>query len=169
MTRAFGCAGERRRAETNRKTSVDEVAAWPWDADCKAMNRTPLKYTKLSDAADKTGDERYRGGAVGIWYARASVHRDLYEGYARAKARGYDITRKTLEKTHVYLGSIEADEPYTAYALMDAHRWSPNGEANDWLTAFELNHTSMVVGDVLDFHGKLLFLEFEGFTELGDG
>jgi hypothetical protein len=129
-------------------------------------NWHPRKYERLSDAVQKTGDERYQGGSVGIWYARTPVRVDLSAGLAVALKRGYDITRKTLSVTHVHLGDIEAEDAEMAFALMSGNYWSPHGEANDWLKSLDLDHTSMIVGDVVDFRGKLLFVEFEGFTEI---
>lgn len=126
----------------------------------------PRKYERLADATEKTHDERYQGGSVGVWYARAAVHRDLYAGLAAARKCGHHITRATLAQTHVHLGNIEAEDSDTAFAMMSGDYWSPKGEANEWLVSLDVDHTSMVVGDVLDFRGKLLFVELEGFVEV---
>lgn len=134
----------------------------------REKDRHPRKYERLSDAAQKTGDERYQGGSVGIWYARTPVRADLSTSLTAARKYGHEITRKTLSVTHVHLGNIEAEDEEVAFALMSGNYWSPNGEANDWLDSLGLDHTSMIVGDVVDFRGKLLFVEFEGFAELGD-
>lgn len=123
-------------------------------------------YKRLADAAEKTRDERYQGGSVGVWYARAAVHGDLYAGLSAARKCGHHITRATLAQTHVHLGNIEAEDPDMAFAMMSGDHWSPKSEANEWLVSLDVDHTSMVVGDVLDFRGKLLFVEFEGFVEL---
>lgn len=131
------------------------------------MNRN--SYKRLDDAVKKTRDERFGNGSVGIWYARASVSRDLYDGLACAQERGYSITRQTITTTHVHLGNIEADDAEMAFALMTGDYWNPNGEANAWLVSLGLDHTSMMVGDVIDFRGKLLFVEFEGFADLDGG
>lgn len=133
------------------------------------MTRNARTYTQLSDAADMTGDKRYRGGSVGIWYARTPVRVDLSVSLAVARKLGHDITRKTISVTHEHLGNIEAEDAEMAFALMRGDYWSPRGEANDWLASLGLDHTSMIVGDVVDFRGKLLFVEFEGFSEIGDG
>lgn len=126
----------------------------------------PRVYQRLADAADRLGDERYRDGRMGIWYARAEVHRDFYGGLAAAQKQGYSITRETLGKTHVHLGNIEADDEETAFALMQGDYWSPAGAANQWLRSIGLDHTSMFVGDVIDINGQLLFVEVEGFSML---
>lgn len=123
-------------------------------------------YQRLADAADRLGDERFRDGRVGIWYARAEVRRDFYCGLAAAKERGYNITRETLSATHVHLGNIDTEDAEMAFALMQGDYWSPVGTANEWLRSLGLDHTSMFVGDVIDINGQLLFVEVEGFSAL---
>jgi hypothetical protein len=132
------------------------------------MRWLPRKYTCLADAAQKTGDERYRGGSVGIWYARPAYFRDLILGCASARKQGVHVTRATLATTHVFLGNIEADDPQMAIGLMLGDYWSPHGEAKEWLESIGASHTSMCSGDVIDFRGRLLFVDVEGFTELED-
>lgn len=126
----------------------------------------PRVYQRLADAADRLGDDRYRDGKFGIWFARAEVHRDFYAGLATAQKLGYTITRETLDRTHVYLGNIEAEDEEMAFALMQGDFWSPRGIANEWLRSLGVDHTSMFVGDVIDFNGQLLFVEVEGFSTI---
>lgn len=107
---------------------------------------------------------RRRGGHLA--YARAGV--DLLPSLADARRRGLDVTREGLERTHVHLGTIAAKDPDEAFALMkDAERWAPREVANDWLASLGAGpRASMFVGDVIEFEGKLLFVEVFGFTEI---
>lgn len=126
----------------------------------------PTVYERLADAADKLRDDRFRGGPVAIWYARPAAQRDFYSGLAFAKESGHDLTRETLGKTHVHLGNIEADDAEMAYAMMQGDYWSPGAAAKQWLISLGLDHTSMFLGDVIDFKEQLLFVEVEGFSVL---
>lgn len=126
-------------------------------------------YKSLADAAIATGDQRYAGGSVGIWYARG-VH--LFDHIVKAKPQGrlgvdiLQLTRANLGATHCHLGNIEADHPQLAFQLMDAERWSPKNQANALIEALAVGHTSMLAGDVIDFRGELLLVEYNGFSRL---
>lgn len=126
-----------------------------------------VDYKNFADAAENTKVEAFRGGSIGIWFARRKFKKKLRSGLARARHLGLDVTRATLEKTHAHLGNIEAADPETVLQLLDAELWNPNGEAIDWLDSLGVDHTSISCGDVIDFRGRLLFVDLNsGFSEL---
>jgi len=130
------------------------------------MKRT---YSSLEDAAVATRDERYGRGSVGIWYARGV---ELFGRIAAAAPQGrkgidlVKLARATLPDTHIHLGNIEANDPQTAFQLMDAERWAPGNAARQWIESLGVGHTSMTAGDVIDFRGELLLVELDGFSRI---
>lgn len=126
-------------------------------------------YSSLADAAITTKDERYAGGSVGIWYARGV---ELFGRIVAAEPQGrkgldiVKLARTNLSETHCHLGSIEANDPPTAFRMMDAERWAPGTVANKWIESLGVGHTSMTAGDVLDFRGELLLVELDGFSRI---
>lgn len=130
------------------------------------MKRT---YSSLEDAAITTRDERYGRGSVGIWYARGVELLGRLVAAAPQGRKGIDIvtlSRATLPNTHCHLGNIEANDPQTAFQLMDAERWAPGTTACQWIESLGVDHTSMMAGDVIDFHGELLLVELDGFSRI---
>ena len=47
------------------------------------------------------------------------------------------------------VSTIYADSLDDAYFQMQAENWSPKGEAGDLIRSLGLNHTSMMVGDII--------------------
>lgn len=94
-------------------------------------------------------------GPVKIWYAHLPTF--------------YEAKRTTLAQTHVLLGSVCCQDPETLFQTLQAEYWSPQGEARPLLEKLGLFHTSMSVGDCIEYpDGRVLMVSFIGFKELED-
>ena len=54
-----------------------------------------------------------------------------------------------LDKTHIHLRNVIANDVEQVWSEQQAERWSPNGEARSLIREKGLEHTSMSVGDVV--------------------
>jgi hypothetical protein len=101
-------------------------------------------YTKLEDSPIL---ER---GDVEIWYSKTLFG-------------GEEADPSDLEKTHVKLGAIKAQDAEDAWRKMQGEFWSPNGEARDLILGSGLCHTSMSVGDIIVIDGVKMKVSMLGF------
>lgn len=73
-----------------------------------------------------------------------------------------------LDRTHTFLRSVEAGNLEEVFVACQGEIWSPQGEANGFIRARGLAHTSMSVGDVVeDENGVFHAVAGMGFKELG--
>ena len=84
-----------------------------------------------------------------IWYMKPSFFRGIV---------GSSPDPDHLSATHVHLKDIEADNQEDAMSRMRAKNWSPDGEALDLLQSKGLQHTTMMIGDVLVDEGNAIYL-----------
>lgn len=105
-------------------------------------------YGKLSDAIDVTGDHRYYGSRYDVYYGNTQWMRDaLFMDEEGAKT---PQNLEELEKTHVKIGTVDADSFEDVFVMMQGEVWSPEGEARGLIEeAEDVWHTSMSVGDVI--------------------
>ncbi len=54
-----------------------------------------------------------------------------------------------LPLTHTFVRALQATDLGDVYVQMQAHRWSPNGEARFLIEGLGLHHTSLSIGDVV--------------------
>lgn len=98
-----------------------------------------------------------------IWYMRPDWFRDGIMGELP------DVNN--LEKTHIFLKSVEVPEGPGAleivYRAMQGESWSPNGEARPLIEEKGLGHTSMSVGDVAVQDGRAYLVRAFGFDDIG--
>jgi hypothetical protein len=91
-----------------------------------------------------------------VWYMRPDF---FQRGIAGAMPQ-----RQNLEATHVLVKTVEANGLNAAFDHMQAHNWSPYGEARGLIEDKGLAHTSMSVGDVLiDDVGNVHVVSHLGF------
>jgi hypothetical protein len=124
-----------------------------------------------------------------IWYARPLHGINMRMGYdwlEEQSNKGYVApldyggqkvvipTFATLHRTHTLLGVVGTTDMDAIYCMMQGGCWSPQGQASDLITALDLEHTSMSVGDIIVFntthsnlHPFTLFMvDNRGFKEL---
>lgn len=124
-----------------------------------------MKYMSLNDAAGHVGDKRLVRGPTRIWYVRPEHRRDYSGGYEWLKRQGIPVPdAKTIGQTHVKLGSIDSENLHEIYQLMQGEHWSPGGEANDLLTYLGLDHTSMMIGDIIQLPDGSLHMVDRAFN-----
>jgi len=73
---------------------------------------------------------------------------------------------ETLNRTHVFLKSIEAENLEAVFTAMQGEVWSPNGEARSFILGKGLGHTSMCVGDVVATGDRFYAVAMFGFKQL---
>jgi len=109
---------------------------------------TDYRFTMYETIAESNFLEE---GEVQVWYQ---------------KDWGETADPNNLEKTHVLMGSIRADDEEEVYLKMQGENWSPMGEARTLVRAKGVHHTSMMVGDIMVINGKTLVVAILGFQEL---
>jgi hypothetical protein len=78
-----------------------------------------------------------------------------------------DYTRTTINsQTHALLKEIKAENLDDAYDQMQGENWSPRGEARELIVSKGLDHTSMMVEDIIRDGKKFFIVENSGFREL---
>jgi hypothetical protein len=105
-------------------------------------------------------------GETQIWYAKPESVPNTIFGPQWLRASGIEITAKTLQNTHVLLGSVSDTSLESIFHRMQAEIWSPEGEARSLIQKKGLAHTSMSVGDVIVSNGKAHMVDQVGFVEL---
>jgi len=117
---------------------------------------------------------------IKIWYMNKKGWRlfggNLSEMTLQRKNQTHPLLRPTvatLEDTHTLLMTLErAEIPRVrkeheslddVFAWMQGENWSPNGEARPLIAAKGLFHTSMSVGDVMDYGGEYYMVAPLGF------
>lgn len=132
-------------------------------------------YTNLNDAAKVS--HLLSNGKVSIWYYKDENSRDACMGREFCDKHGFfQIDPKNLAATHVNLGCIRAtvvDDGVTEevdleeiFSLMQGETWSPQGEARNMLRAIGISHTSMSMGDIIEFNGDVFIVDNYGFVKL---
>jgi len=105
-------------------------------------------------------------GRTEIWYQNDRFARDGMMGMNWLRKQGLVPDPKVLKKTHVLLGSIKEANLNKIFAMMQGERWSPGGEARDFIRKSGAHHTSMSVGDVIKIGNKAWIVDSFGFEPL---
>ena len=97
-------------------------------------------------------------GPVKVWYSKELMHPFDIE-------KGWSINSpEELKKTHILLGSIKGTDPDTIYDVLQGENWSPDGQARELIRNLDLEHTSMSIGDCIEYpDGKVLMVGGIGF------
>jgi len=76
--------------------------------------------------------------------------------------------KNDVQNTHSLIGFINAENLEDAFYQMQGEIWSPNGEARNLIRNLGLNHTSMMIGDVISIPdtGEMWVVAWEGFDKL---
>lgn len=123
------------------------------------------QYQSLSDAAAVTGDARYQGEGLSIWYMRPEHRIEASNGFQFMKERGYAPTPRTLGELYVKLGEIDrsaVNSPVGVFGLMQGEVWSPTGNARTLIGELGLAHTSMSQGDMYEIDGVFFMIDRYG-------
>lgn len=80
----------------------------------------------------------------------------------------HELTEERIKRTHVLVQEIEADNIEDAYWKMQGENWSPNGEARPLITRLGLHHTSMSVGDVIEYQNQFWQVDYSGWNPVLD-
>lgn len=108
-----------------------------------------------------------------IYYSKPEMIRDLMMGlkfiqkyqpelYAKLKAHDLKDTHQLVALYPMH----ENERLDNLFAYYQAEEWSPNGEAKELIIALGLNHTSMSVGDIIEYSGRFYFCDVDEWTEL---
>jgi hypothetical protein len=132
------------------------------------MAAAAAMYRDLADAAIATGDERYAGSGTEVWFMKPEVFRDYIMGPEFLREMGEELpTARTIARTHVMVGEVGERNPERVFTMMQGEKWSPRGEARQFIQRLGLRHTSMSVGDCVKIGSKLLMASGLGFEKLG--
>jgi hypothetical protein len=102
-----------------------------------------------------------------IWYMRPEFFSDGIMGFDHLKKHGIVPDPKNLNKTHILLKIIVANDLEDAYSSMQGENWSSNGEARDLILSRGLRHISMCVGDIAVYEtGIVWMVDIFGFKEI---
>lgn len=99
--------------------------------------------------------DKYPSGETQIWYAKDP----------RA-ARMEKPDASELEKNYVMVGTVQPDDLEYVFDMMQGDKWSPRGEARNFIKKLGLTHTSMMVGDVIVADGVAYYVAPMGFKRL---
>ena len=131
-------------------------------------------YTNLNDAATQPGFQGvFAPGKTKIWYVAPEHSRDALMGHRFCTKHDlFKVDLADLTKTHILLGSIRTpaqriDDVECIFSFMQGETWSPNGEARNFIQALGLHHTSMSVGDIIEYENKFYMVDSFGFVNLG--
>jgi hypothetical protein len=128
-----------------------------------------MGYKNLKDAAEVTGDDRYGDGRTMVWYQKPGMSRDFGMGWKFLQKHDLPTPDpKNLQKTHVFLGFVDEKNLDKVFHMMQGMFWSPRGEANSFIRSKKLDHTSMMVGDVIQIGSTMYFVDRLGFEKLAD-
>jgi hypothetical protein len=116
-------------------------------------------YDSLNDAA--LIHRILKLGATSIWYHKPDVARDICFGLKYCQINNIKI--------HILLGRIDSKNPDEIFIALQSEEYSPEGQARRLIKNLELTHTSMSVGDIIEFDGKYMFCDNLGWTELKIG
>jgi hypothetical protein len=116
----------------------------------------------------KSLEDVYPAGPTEIWFWKQDNGRDFMMGMKWLSERGVEVTKATLQDTHVKIGTIAETDPEKVYGMMQGENWSPEGEARELISKSGSGHTSMSVGDVLVIGGKLQMVDRFGFVNPED-
>jgi len=120
-------------------------------------------FTKLSDFAIFNQPGLQEGGTE-IWYSKPT--RGQFDSYEFREKLGTVPDPKDLSATHVLLGKVKETNLNRLFDTMQGENWSPEGEANSFIRAKGLHHTSMSIGDIVKIGNKVYFCDTYGFKEL---
>jgi len=107
----------------------------------------------------------YTLGPTRIWYMRPEFFREGMMGVKWMQDHGTMPSSTALEKTHVCIGEIAETDLETIFVMMQGENWSPRGQANYYIRARGLQHTSMSMGDVIELGGRFFIVDSTGFVE----
>jgi hypothetical protein len=126
-------------------------------------------YRTIADATEVTGDPRYGGRGAKIWYYKRDYSRDITMGHDWLSINMPELIPSSLQdlkETHVLLGEVGEGNPDEVFQMMQGTIWSPRGQANSLIRSKKLNHTSMNVGDVIQFGNQLYMVDQVGFERV---
>lgn len=126
-------------------------------------------YRTLADAAEVTGDPRYGGRGAKVWYYKREYSRDITMGHDWLSKNMPELIPSSvqdLKETHVLLGEVGEGNPEDVYQMMQGIIWSPDGQANSLIRSKKLTHTSMNMGDVIQFGNQLYMVDRAGFERV---
>ena len=161
---------ERKKKAMNR---LDRIASKVADKTAAALSwmmpeieQETGMYESVNDAVEVTGDRGYAHGGTGIWYMKPEFFRDGVGGYDWLVKNGIVPTGQSVVLTHRMLGRISERNPDAVYRMMQGENWSPDGQARNLIRKRGLQHTSMSVGDVIQFGSEFLLVDAAGFKKL---
>jgi hypothetical protein len=117
------------------------------------------QFTSFADA--------FAPGSYEIWYSREEFFRDASMGYEWLWERNLEPkTQADLEKNWVKLGTMMPAKLEDIFYHLQGEKWSPNGEAYDFIGNSGSAHTSMSVGDIIKDGNKLHIVDRIGFQTI---
>lgn len=155
-------------AKEKEEQERTEMDLGNWDNN-KSAGTAKESAEQVNEAeAYKSLEDVYPAGPTEIWYWKSDNGRDFMMGMKWLADRGVEVTKASLQDTHVKIGSIAETNPEKVYMMMQGENWSPEGEARELISKSGSGHTSMSVGDVLVIGGKLQMVDRFGFVNPED-
>lgn len=155
-------------AKQKEEQERTEMELGNWD-DNKSAGTAKESVEQVNEAEMyKSLEDVYPAGPTEIWYWKSDNGRDFMMGMKWLADRGVEVTKASLQDTHVKIGTIAETNPEKVYMMMQGENWSPEGEARELISKSGSGHTSMSVGDVLVIGGKLQMVDRFGFVNPED-
>ena len=167
-TRQISGATRNEVAKEKEEQERTEMDLGNWDNN-KSAGTAKESIEQVNEAEMyKSLEDVYPAGPTEIWYWKSDNGRDFMMGMKWLSERGVEVTKASLQDTHVKIGTIAETDPEKVYGMMQGENWSPEGEARELISKSGSGHTSMSVGDVLVIGGKLQMVDRFGFVNPED-
>ena len=124
-------------------------------------------YRTLNDAA--AYDPGLSKGSTEIWYMKPGGMVDLSMGVRWCKKQDCLPDYENLKKTHVLLGKIKIKKLGRVFQALQGENWSSKGEARGLIRSKKVDHTSMMVGDIIVTKSGVYMVDKIGFYDLVTG
>lgn len=123
-------------------------------------------YDTINDAGGYT---ELLKGKTKIWYLKKDAPIDLKMGMKFLKSNKPELipTRDTIQNTHVMIGSIAEIDLDKIYKALQGENWSPLGQAKNLIKKANVGHTSMSIGDLIEYpDGQVWMVDRDDFSLL---
>ena len=85
-------------------------------------------------------------GLTEVWFSRKKI-----KDFTMTAAERFDPEDPTA--THVHIANVYCKDREILYTALQGYKWSPNGEANEFIRSIGATHTSLSCSDVLVIDG----------------
>ncbi len=100
-----------------------------------------------------------------IYFSKPEYRSDYMMGY-EFLVEHTEFLNRTIAETHMYIGTIKANDLDDVYYKMQGDVYSPEGQARPFIESIGIRRTSMSVGDVIFFNEEYYMVDNIGFVRI---